>query len=216
MQCLRTVFTALAVLVTISLTVDDSVAADLPSRICGEDFQRLAAFRPATSFETQREALGIPRSLNDKPVLYVSAHRGSYNSVGPMRKRDSVPDMNQSGSSIKEDHKDFIDLSQANSEQVVQSIFDGFKYLGSPNVDANAIGAPGGDSVPLADYIVNVIVLPPLDSIGVSKEPSVTFGIFEANHKQMLIRLKELLLQKGYIKVQPQIGADSPRSLPEK
>jgi hypothetical protein len=156
----------------------------------------------------QRHSLGVNQSLEDKPVLYLSAHRGVYNAKFASHARAFAGALGGERTAF-EDGKisTIVDLSETDPRTLTQSLFEFCSFIIQADNDERMIGsvdASSGTQAPLPGYIVNVIYLPPLDTEGNSKGPSVTYGIDRENFEHILGRLAKHLRNEDFLKEAPE------------
>jgi len=176
--------------------------------------------REKTFFERQRQSLGIPTSLNESPVLYMSAHRGVFNAEFEGHRAEFQKVM--VGGEISTDDKEsvYIDLSKSNPEEVVELLWYMVQKT-DPSREQGILPSPSGQNEALPGFLSNIIFLPALDQNGgsASKEPSHTFAIDRHNYQVLLPRLGEFLKEKGIVgqpdkQIIGQVGED-PRKIIE-
>jgi hypothetical protein len=153
---------------------------------------------PESHFERQRNKLGIPRKLSDKPVLYLSTHRGAFDGRYPGHIAEFERIMQQGDPVDKDKEQAVIDLSKSSSTEVVELLRSFLSNLDTSR-EANVLTGPHTSNEPPAGFICNIIFLPPLDKKGDAREPSHTFAIDSHNYKTLLPRLGDFLKEKGIV-----------------
>ena len=151
-------------------------------------------------FMKQREALGIPESLNQDPVLYTSSHRGAFNAQ--IKEHVKAFQRMAFHEGVADGDKDvsYLNLSEATTEEVIGMLWDFMKKLDSTNDKKLITDQNNKKVVPLPGFLINVMYLPALDESGESTGGSSrTFAIDLDNYKSILPKLAELLKEKDVI-----------------
>ena len=146
----------------------------------------------------QRRKYGVDSSLDEKPVLYLSAHRGVFNAAFPGHCEAFGRAMS---GHLSEDDKEFvaIDLSSAESAVLLDAIYYFGSHIDKSNTDERLIGNVRAE--PLPEYIVNMIYLPPLDVQGNSiGGPSHVWGLDAGNMHVIMPSFADFMTKKGFLK----------------
>lgn len=154
------------------------------------------------SHKSHRRALGIPEELNNRPVLYLSSHRGVLDAKYPghveLFKRT------WKGEKTTDEDKEYayLDLTTATQDEII-TYFKHIVVRDDPSRHGEYLPSNTGQNEPLPGFLANVQYIPPLDNKGNAKEPSQTFGIDPSNARYMLKELKNFLEEKGILKQSP-------------
>ena len=159
--------------------------------------------------EKQRQALGIPAELKEKPVLYLGSHRGAFSTQYPSHVAEFQKIMQGGAMAGTDKESAYVDLSQSSSEQVVE-LLRSVLLRADPSAEGKMLPPQSGENAPLPQYIANVIFLPALDANGRANEPSQTFAIDPGNYQALLPRLADFLKQKGIV-TQPRPAIEDKR-----
>ncbi len=162
--------------------------------------RNLVIKRDLSFFEMSRELKGIPKILNGHPVLYISAHRGAFDAQIPGH-AEIFARLSHSRSDVKIDHSVILDLSRAQTDEIISALYQSVQYIDASNADHRLLAGPGAGHTPLPDYIINIIYEPPLDRNGRSLGgPITTFGLDQRNYTHILQELRIFLEKNGFIK----------------
>jgi len=165
----------------------------------GDESQLDNSVKVDYSQKSTRKALGIPEELNDRPVLYLSSHRGVLDAKYPSHvelfkrtwKGEEVPDEDREYA--------YLDLTTSTQEQIV-SYLKNIIVRDDPSQKGRWLTSDTSQRDPLPGFLANIQYLPPLDDQGKAKEPSQTFAIDPYNARPILEDLKNFLEKKGILK----------------
>lgn len=145
----------------------------------------------------QRSSLGLPDSLREKPVLYVSSHRGFLQARYPGHVKKFMKDL--PGQNKQDDQEyGYLDLTTATADQVID-LLRAIILRKDPSRSGTWLPSNTNESEPPPGFITNVLYLPELDTTGNTTEGSHTFAIDLGNASQILPKLKDFLVEKGVL-----------------
>lgn len=141
--------------------------------------------------------LGIPRSLDNKPVLYLSSHRGLLD--GRYSSHVAIFKKTLKGEDEEDIDKEYayIDLSESTSDQVANLLREILLREESKKHTSAKSNKLNND--PLPEFISNVVYLPKLDENGRAVEETTTFSLDQYAYKKTLPKLKKFLVEKGIL-----------------
>ena len=156
--------------------------------------------------EKQRSSLGIPKELDNKPVLYLSSHRGAFDAKYESHVRNFFNFLdNEDSEENLEEISAFLDLSQTTPDEVVEALRL-IMFRDNHKEETKLLPENTSQNDPLPDFISNITYLPKLDKDGEAVDGSHTFAIDSSNYKTLLPNLKDFLTQKGILEEQSSQG----------
>ena len=155
-----------------------------------------------TFFQQQRRTLGISSDLDNKPVLYLSAHRGFFSAKYTEHLKAFMQILNNSDNDNKtEKQYSILDLSKTNPDELRDRLWDYISKIEEIDPNNQLSDGTAKNVEPLPAFLLNVILLPPLDTSGNSTSgPSRVFSIEKNNCGVMLEKLANALKEQGYLR----------------
>lgn len=128
-----------------------------------------------------RQAIGIPGQFDDRPMLAMTAHRGSV----PSNFKGCV----MIDTTIEDQY--VIDLAATESAAMLRTLHDFMHRLDEPSDETQI------------DYIVNLFYLPAVDergkSLDIRKWSGITYGIDRNNYDHLLPMFLEHMQERGFL-----------------